>query len=309
MSESEREAVIQAACSDEYRHMNPWEIVAVLAERQIYLASERTFYRILRKKDLLHHRGNTKAPSRHGKPKELIATGEDQVWSWDITWMRSNVVGLFFYAYIFIDIFTRDIVGWEVSDIESDEVSSAMIRRMSREHNLEYLNLHSDRGNPMKGATMLMTMYSLGVIPSLSRPRVSDDNPYSEALFRTVKYHRSYPGHFNCIEDAREWLAGFVHWYNTEHLHSGIGYVTPASRRDGSAQGVIDRRNETYMRAFLSHPERWANKPKLWATPNVVRLNPEKTKAVSLVQKGNDTLESGGCLDTNQSKISCLRAS
>lgn len=274
LADDERDAIVKISCCEEYQSLTPCEIVPLLAEKNIYLGSERTFYRVLGALGLIHHRSLARPASRKSRPKELVATAPHQVWSWDITYLRSLVAGIYFYAYIVLDVFSRKIVGWEISDRESETVSSAMFCRLAREMDLKNLSLHSDRGNPMKGATMLMTLYRLGVVPSFSRPRVSDDNPYSEALFRTVKYHRTYPGAFETPEKAREWFAGFIHWYNTEHLHSGIGYVTPEARHAGMAEEIYDKRNETYAKAFALHPERWSRKPKIWKGPQVVILNP-----------------------------------
>lgn len=274
LGESEREAIVKTSCSPEYQGYTPCEIVPLLAEKNIYLASERTFYRVLGALDLIHHRSLARPASRKSRPRELVATAPHQVFSWDITYLRTLVAGIYFYAYVVLDVFSRKIVGWEISDKESEGVSSAMFSRLDREMDLKNISLHSDRGNPMKGATMLMTLYRLGVIPSFSRPRVSDDNPYSESLFRTVKYHRTYPGHFETIENAREWFAGFINWYNTEHLHSGIGYVTPEARHSGTAEEIYAKRNITYAKAFALHPERWSRKPKTWEGPKVVVLNP-----------------------------------
>lgn len=279
LSDEEIQIIADTACSEEFRGMTPMEIVPLLAEIGKYLGSESSFYRVLKARNLLHHRANSAPARRNNLPPELVATAPNQVWSWDITYLRTLVAGIYFYAYVFLDVFSRKIVAWEIADIESETISAAMMSRLRLELNLRGVHLHSDRGNPMKGATMVMKLFELGVIPSLSRPRVSDDNPYSESLFKTVKYHRSYPGKFETILEAREWFAGFINWYNTEHLHSGIGYVTPASRHEGTAQAIYDKRNATYAIAQAAHPERWSTQSKKWKGAEVVYLNPsEETK-------------------------------
>lgn len=259
--------------------MTPMEIVPTLAQKGEYLASESTFYRVLKARDLLHHRANTAPVRRHGKPPERVATGPNQVYSWDITYLRTYVAGIFFYAYIILDVWSRKIVGWEIAEEERDTVSAALMERLALDHDLHGVYLHSDRGNPMKGVNMVMKLYQLGVMPSFSRPRVSDDNPYSESLFRTIKYSRKYPGRFETIAEAREWFAEFIDWYNNEHLHSRIGYVTPASRHNGVAQCIFDTRNATYANAHKAHPERWAKHIRKWMGPPMVYLNPsDETK-------------------------------
>ncbi|MBU1613555.1 IS3 family transposase [Patescibacteria group bacterium] len=294
LSDAERQKIIDTACSPEFQHMMMYEIVAKLAERHTYIASESTFYRTLKALNLLRFRGNTAPARRSSKPPERRATGPNQVLTWDITYLRTQVAGIFFYAYLVIDIFSRKIVGWEISAEESETISSRLFERLGRDHDMQSIYLHADRGNPMKGATMLMTLYKLGVIPSFSRPRVSDDNPYSESLFKTVKYHRTYPRKFVTVEEAREWFAGFILWYNTEHLHTGIGLVTPEARHNGTATAIYATRNETYARAHTVHPERWSRKPKNWAIPSEVYLNPSnETKERLAAEKNLNSINEG----------------
>jgi len=286
LSDAERQSIVDTACNEEFRSMTPHEIVPTLAERGTYIGSERTFYRVLKSKNLLHHRSNCAPSQKKSKPPELVATGPGQVLSWDITYLRTFVAGIFLYAYLVVDIYSRKIVGWEISDIESEVVSSRLFARMGRDMDLRNAHVHSDRGNPMKGGSILAKLYELGVIPSFSRPRVSDDNPFSESLFKTVKYHRTYPRRFDTIEHARDWFAGFIDWYNTEHLHSGIGYVTPEARHAGKADKIFAKRNKTYALAYEQHPERWSRKPKNWSIPSAVYLNPsDETKKMNTKRK------------------------
>jgi transposase InsO family protein len=285
LSDEERQKVKDTACCRDYKDLTPYEIVALLAEKGEYIASERTFYRILEAEGLLHHRGNGKPPVRAAEPKELVATGPDQIWSWDITWLRTEVRGLFYYAYVVKDIWTKDMVGWEIHDREDDELASALFVRLRMKHGMKGLYLRSDNGNPMKGATMLMTLYNLGVIPSYGRPRVSNDNPFIESLFKTLKYTAGYPGQFKDIEHARRWMANFVNWYNTEHRHSSLGYVTPQQRRRGDYKEIFEKRNETLARAKERNPERWVRKQKVWGCDDAVFLNPSKETKENLMKK------------------------
>ncbi len=274
LSEEEMEAIVSIACSKEYQDHNPYEIVAILAEKGTYLASESTIYRILRVMNMLHHRSNCRVAAASSRPPALIATGPNQVWCWDITYLKTSVSGLFLYAYVIIDIFSRKIVGWKISDVESADEAVLLFRRLTSRYDLSGVRLHSDNGNPMKGATMLMLLYHLGVVPSFSRPRVSDDNPFIESFFKTVKYSAGYPKCFIDIAHAREWFGDFVNWYNTEHRHSQIGYVTPQQRYDGSADLIFASRNQTYAQAQERHPERFRGKRRVWSAPNEVYLNP-----------------------------------
>ena len=275
LTEKERQQIIDVACSKRFKDLNPYEIVAILAEEGTYIASERSFYRILKENNLLKHRGKSKPRSKKNtKPDELKATGSNQVWSWDITYMKSAILGMFFYLYLFIDIWTRKIVGWEVHEYESAEISSEIMIRLEHEYGINGIRLHSDRGSPMKGSTMLLTLYNLGVISSYSRPRVSDDNPYSESLFKTLKYTAGYPKYFKNIDHAQEWVLEFVNWYNNEHRHSGINYVTPDQREKGLDIKILEKRRKIYRDARLKNPLRWSGRNKNWEHKKVVFLNP-----------------------------------
>jgi transposase InsO family protein len=216
-----------------------------------------------------------------GKPKEHIATGPNQVWSWDISYLPSSLRGQYFYLYLFLDVWSRKIVGWSVREKESMDDSSELIASLALKENVDVdqLVLHSDNGSPMKGATMLATLQSLGIVASLSRPRVSNDNPYSESLFRTMKYRPEYPKRpFARIEDATAWVAAFVDWYNNEHLHSSIQYVTPNQRHNGEDKDILKKRKAVYEAASKQHPERWANGTRSWEPIEVVALNPDNKK-------------------------------
>ena len=177
-----------------------------------------------------------------------------------------------------MDVWSRKILAWDVHESESSELAARLVEhvRRSADRDLEGWVLHSDNGGPMKGATMLATLQRLGVVPSFSRPRVSDDNPFAESLFRTLKYRPEYPvSGFATLDDAHRWVAAFVRWYNDEHQHSGIGFVTPTARHEGEDVEILAARRHVYARARRRHPERWTQHSRSWSRPDVVALNPE----------------------------------
>lgn len=277
LSEAERTRVLELVMSPEYRDLSPKQIVPRLADRGQYIASESTMFRVLREHDALKHRSPARKPGA-AKPREHVATGPGQVWSWDITYLRGPVRGDFYYLYLIEDVWSRKIVGWTIEDEEAKEHAATLIERAAATLGIDPsgLVLHSDNGGPMKGSTMLATLQRLGIVASFSRPSVSDDNPYSEALFRTLKYRPEYPRRpFNSIEEGREWVAWFVGWYNTEHLHSAIGFVAPAKRHEGEDVAILARRTEVYEAARKRHPGRWSRSVRNWTRVEVVRLNPE----------------------------------
>jgi transposase InsO family protein len=277
LSDEERAAILEVCNSPEFNNRAPKQIVPALADRGLYLASESSFYRILRDADQLQHRGRANAPNR-ARPEAYSADGPNQVWSWDITYLASNVKGVFFYLYLFMDIYSRKIVGWEVYENESSEQAADVLRKTRLAEalfNQQEVVLHSDNGSPMKGATMLATMQKLGIVPSFSRPSVSNDNPYSESLFKTLKYIPTYPSKpFESVEHSRRWVATFVQWYNHEHHHSGIKYVTPAQRHQGEDKAILEQRKQVYEKAKKQHPERWSGETRNWEHEAKVKLNP-----------------------------------
>lgn len=278
LSAAEQRDVVAVAISPEFRDQSPKQIVPKLADRGIYLASESTFYRVLDAENLLRRRGRARPPTK--RPREHVADGPWQLASWDITYLRGPARGEFFYLYLVEDVWSRKILGAEVHAVESTELAAALVERIRAEAgpgvSLVGWILHSDNGGPMKGATMLATMQRLGVVSSFSRPSVSNDNPFSESLFRTLKYCPEYPTRaFESLDDARAWVARFVAWYNHEHLHSGIGFVTPADRHAGRDVDILAARRATYDRARAQHPERWARHARHWDRPRTVTLNPE----------------------------------
>jgi len=206
------------------------------------------------------------------------AVRTNQVWSWDITYLPTVVRGRFLRLYLVIDVWSRRIVGWEIHDEESAERAAMLIQRICTESGIDPtgLVLHSDNGKPMRGSTMIATLQWLGIVPSFSRPHVCNDNPYSEALFRTLKHTSAYPRlPFVNSEAADRWVTRFVTWYNTEHHHSAIRYVTPHQRHTGADVAILTRRQRLYERARHRTPARWSGTIRNWAPIDVVELNPE----------------------------------
>ncbi|MDQ8739523.1 IS3 family transposase, partial [Paenibacillus sp. LHD-38] len=213
------------------------------------------------------------------------ATGPNQVWMWDITWLPGPVKGIYFYLYLILDLYSRKIVGWEIWEKESAEHASQLIRRAVLSEQCVVrknpLVLHSDNGSPMKGSTLLETLYSLGITPSRSRPRVSNDNPYAESIFRTCKYRPEFPSNgFRSRDEAREWVLRFVHWYNMEHRHSGLNFLTPNQRHQGLARQIFEKRQQIYEAAKAQHPHRWSGNTRNWNLEEEVWLNPERAKLI-----------------------------
>ncbi len=257
----------------EFENLSPNEIVPKLADRGVYLCSEATMYRVFKDAKQLAHRGRSKEPMDR-QPVVRMATQANQIWSWDITYLKSPVNGAFFYLYMVVDVWSRLIVGWSVHEEESMGHASKMIERAARQHGvgLDTLTLHSDNGGPMKGSTMLATLQRLGIVPSFTRPGVCDDNPFSEALFRTLKYRPDYPdGPFQSLAQAQAWVADFVRWYNYDHLHSGVCFVRPVDRHEGRDQSILKRRKAVYEAAKVRHPERWGSRStRAWEPPQRV---------------------------------------
>lgn len=277
LSDEERKTILEACNSDRFKDMTPHEIVAILAQEGVYHASESTFYRILKEERMLHHRSDSKPRKKSVAPPTLMATGPNQVWCWDITWLPLTVRGRFVFAYMIIDIYDRSIVGWEIHMTEDASLARELFSRLSKKLQLKGVHLHADNGNPMKGLTLLALLYFLGVRYSFSRPRVSNDNPFIESFFKTLKYTAGYPGAFRNIEHAREWMAGFVHWYNHEHLHSALGYVSPIAKRAGHDIELFAKRNQTIEAARELNPERWGSRAtRTWTPQGEVLLNPGK---------------------------------
>ena len=287
LSENERTEILAIANQPRYAHLSPGQIVPDLADQGRYVASESSFYRVLRSAEQLSPRGRAKAPT-HQRPDPLQASAPNQLWSWDITYLPTTVKGLFFYLYLFIDLYSRKIVGWEVYAEESAEHASSIFRKTYLREGIagQELTLHSDNGSPMKGATMLGTLHKLGVATSFSRPSVSNDNAYSEAMFRTMKYHSGYPDKpFDSLEEARHWVAGFQQWYNEQHRHSALKFITPAQRHRGEDQVLLRQRAQLYEAAKARRPERWSGNSRNWTRPEIIMLNPQKQIKPQAIEK------------------------
>lgn len=289
LSEDEEQQILDVIHQPEFQSLPPSQIVPALADQGTYIASESSFYRVMHKHKQQQHRGRSK--KRTAKPlTSHRATGANQVWMWDITWLPGPVKGLFFYLYLVLDLYSRKIVGWEIWEEESAEHASQLIRRTVLSEQCvvrqQPLVLHSDNGSPMKGATLIETLYSLGITPSRSRPRVSNDNPYAESIFRTCKYRPEYPEQgFKDRTEAREWVLRFVRWYNHEHRHSGLNFITPNQRHNGLSKQVFEKRKQVYETAKASNPGRWSGATRDWSLDEEVWLNPEKATLIQAEQK------------------------
>jgi transposase InsO family protein len=250
-----------------------------LADQQRYIASESTFYRVLKAEKQLAHRRSERPAQARSKPRSVCADAPNQLYSWDITYLPTTVRGQYFYLYLFLDVFSRKIVGWQVYAEESSVLASEVLTDLCAREAIQpaQVILHSDNGGPMKGATMLATLQALGVMPSLSRPGVSNDNPYSESLFKTLKYRPAYPlKAFDTLFAARTWVGALVRWYNEEHRHSAIRFVTPAQRHANLDQDILDRRAALYENARQCNPLRWKGRTRNWQRVDAVHLNPDR---------------------------------
>lgn len=278
---AERQKIIDVCSEKEFASLPPSQIVPILADRGEYLGSESTFYRVLKKANQLHHRGREKPKKSVSKPTSHTSTEPNTLWSWDISYMATRVKGLHYFLYMIVDIYSRKIVGWEVHDCEDGELATELLQRSvwAEKCSGTDLKLHSDNGSPMKCMTMLAKMYELGVAGSRGRPGVSNDNPYSESLFRTVKYCPRWPSEgFATLEAARIWVAEFVDWYNLKHRHSGIKFVTPDQRHRGEDKQILLERQKLYEAKRQEQPNRWSGSTRDWTVQGAVELNPEKKK-------------------------------
>lgn len=280
LTEQEREAILQVCNQPEYAHLPPTQIVPRLLDQGIYHASESSFYRILKAAAQLNHRGRAQAPVKVYKPTSHTATQANQCWSWDITYLPTQTQGAYYYLYLFEDIFSRKIVGYEVYDVESGELAASLLQRsVLREQCLHQpLVLHSDNGAPMRSLTLRAKLEELGVVSSYSRPRVSNDNPFSEALFKTLKYVDKWPDKgFTSLAEARDWVQAFTQWYNHEHKHSKIQFVSPAERHAGLDADILANRRKVLEMAKQANPRRWSGHVRNCDPVASVTLNPDKS--------------------------------
>jgi transposase InsO family protein len=276
LTPGERQQILVLANLPEHRDLSPKQIVPRLADQGRYVASESSFYRVLRAEGQMNHRERAR-PATHSRPRELAAKKPNQVWTWDITYLLSPAKGVYFYLYLVLDLFSRKIVGWEVHACESAELAGELLAATCLREGVQrdQVSLHQDNGAPMKCGTFLALLQCLGVAPSFSRPGVSDDNPFVEALFRTLKYRPEYPDRpFTSLEAARDFIARFVRWYNTQHLHGNIRFVTPEVKHAGGDVALLAGRQRVYEQARARRPDRWSRSTRNWSPVEEVVLNP-----------------------------------
>jgi len=286
LSPQERAALLAVANEPRFASVPPARIVPMLADEGVYLGSESSMARVLRTHGQNTRRGRAKTPKATRPPTTHIATGPGQVWCWDMTYLPAVVMGRWFYLYLILDLYSRKIVGAEVHDRDDADHAAHLVRRTALAESIATLEtkpvLHGDNGSTLKATTVLAMLQWLGVKPSYSRPRVSDDNAYAEALFRTAKYRPEFPAKgFASLDDARAWAAEFVHWYNEDHRHSGIRYVSPQQRHCGQDRAILAARHALYAQAKQRHPARWSGNTRDWSHVGVVTLNPERDAVVN----------------------------
>jgi putative transposase len=289
LSALEREQILRIANEPRFAALPPARIVPTLADEGVYIASESSFSRVLRAHGQTRHRGRAKAPRRVRPPTTHIATGPRQVWTWDMSYLPTQVLGVWFYFYLILDVYSRKIVGFEVHDTDDSEHAVALLRRTALAEGLHSMAqkpvLHGDNGATLKATSVLAMMYWLGLKASYSRPRVSNDNAFSESLFRTAKYRPEFPARgFADLQEARKWARSFAHWYNNDHQHSGIRYVSPAQRHAGEDHEVLAARHEVYVHARAARPRRWSRHTRNWNPVGAVTLNPERESVITAAE-------------------------
>jgi len=258
LSEEEEQSVLDALNSERYMDDSVPEVYANLLDEGTYLCSQRTMYRILEANEAVRERRDQRTHPEYTKP-ELLATGPNQVWSWDITKLKGPRKWSYYYLYVIMDIYSRYVVGWMVAERESAALAERLIMETCEKQGIakDRLTIHADRGPSMRSKLVAQLMADLGITKTHSRPYTADDNPYSEAQFKTLKYHHTFPKSFGCIEDAQGYLRGFFDWYNQKHKHSSIGYITPQSLHTGQAQRIREKRCRVLLQAHEKHPERF----------------------------------------------------
>jgi putative transposase len=292
-SRAERAQLLDVANEPRFAAVPPARIVPMLADEGVYLASESSFARVLREHGQNVHRGRAKAPKASRPPTTHIATAARQVWCWDMSYLPAVVMGRWFHLYLILDLYSRKIVGWEVHDTDDSGHAVHLVRRTALAEGIAAMTtkpvLHGDNGSTLKATTVLAMLNWLGVKPSYSRPRVSDDNAYAESLFRTAKYRPEFPAKgFADLDEARTWAAGFVRWYNHDHRHSGIRYVSPAQRHAGEDHAILAARHALYTRARALNPARWSGSTRNWSPIGPVTLNPERDSIIQTHSASND---------------------
>ena len=262
LTDAEQRAILDVLHSDRFVDLAPAEVWATLLDEGVYLGSQSTFYRLLRRAGEVRERRRQATHPAKVKP-ELVANGPNAVWSWDITKLRGPAKWTYYYLYVILDIFSRYVVGWMVASRESAALAEVLIRQTCAKQGIDrdQLTIHADRGSSMTSKPVAFLLADLGVTQSHSRPHVSNDNPFSESQFKTLKYRPDFPGRFGSIEEARLHCQDFFGWYNDEHRHSGLGLHTPADVHYGLAETVRDKRAGVLDAAYAAHPERFVRKP------------------------------------------------
>lgn len=276
LTPEERATVLEHLHAPRFVDTAPAEVVATLLDEGTWLASTSTMYRILRQNSEVRERRRQARHPIYTRP-ELLARRPDEVWSWDITRIKGPDRGVFFYLYVMLDLFSRAVVGWMAARTENATLAQRFIDDTCDRRGVQpgSLTIHADRGSPMRAQSVAQLLDTLGVARSHSRPRVSNDNPYSESQFKTLKYRCNFPDRFGSLEDARAWCATFFTWYNDHHRHSGIAMLTPASVYHGHADRILERRRQVLLKAYAAHPERFVRKPPApTALPEAVWINP-----------------------------------
>jgi len=272
----EKTTVRQTLNSDRFADQAPREVYATLLDEGTYLCSIPSMYRILRENAEVQERRNQLRHPAYAKP-QLVATEPNKVWTWDITKLLGPAVGVYFYLYVLLDLFSRFVVGWLIAEREAAALAEQLITDSCVRQQIarDQLTLHSDRGAPMTAKSLSVLLADLGVTPSLARPRIPDDNAFSEAQFKTVKYHPNFPGRFGGVLDARSWAQPLFHWYNYEHHHTALGLMTPAAVHTGLAPALQQQRQSVLAAAYVAHPERFVlGMPQPPALPAAAWLNP-----------------------------------
>ena len=285
LTEAERASILAIANEPRFADQPPARIVPALADEGVYLASESSFQRVLRAHGQNAHRGRSQAPQATRAPSTHIATGPGQVWCWDMTYLPTQVQGQWFYLYLIMDLYSRMIVGWEIHAADASDHAVHLLKRTALAEGIHGASnkpvLHGDNGSTLKATSVLAMLHWLGVKPSYSRPRVSDDNAFVESLFKTAKYRPAFPAHgFADLQAARHWGHEFVRWYNHEHRHSGIRYVTPAQRHAGQDKALLAARHAVYQQAKERNPARWSRDTRDWSPVAAVALNPERDAVI-----------------------------
>jgi len=288
LTKKERGRVLDLLHAEPFVDMAPAAVVATLLDKGSYVCSTRTMYRILDTENEVRERRNQRRHPNYKKP-ELLATAPNQVWSWDITKLKGPEKWTYFYLYVIMDIFSRYVVGWMVASRENASLAARLIADTCQQQDIQpdQLSLHADRGSPMKAKCTAQLLADLGVIKSHSRPHVSNDNPYSEAQFKTMKYRPDFPGRFASQLEARGFSVDFFDWYNNQHKHSGLNMMTPHDVHYGLAEAMLQNRRDVMMQAFEIHPERFVKgSPTLKDMPAAAWINPPRTDEAAMPEIG-----------------------